>query len=187
MTDTFRTSKTVSSIDPGKPHVVLVGLPGAGKSTIGALLGERLKRTFLDFDLEIERRQGMPVAQIFGERGEAAFRQLERELTEELTQFGNMVLAPGGGWITDPAVVAMIRPPATMIYLRTRPETALKRLGGAGGGRPLLNRPDPLAELKSLLEARKSAYLAADLEVGTELLTPQQVTDQIVAKLVLSP
>lgn len=183
MTDTFRTSKTVSSIDPGKPHIVLVGLPGAGKSTVGALLGERLNRTFLDFDLEIERRQGMPVAQIFGERGEAGFRQLERELTEELTQFGNMVLAPGGGWVTDPAVVAMIRPPAVMIYLRARPETALKRLGGASGGRPLLNRPDPLGELKSLFDSRKAAYLLADHEIGTETLTPQQVTDQILAKL----
>lgn len=183
MTDTFRTSRTVSSIDPGKPHLVLVGLPGAGKSTVGALLGERLQRTFLDFDLEIERREGMPISQIFGERGEAGFRQLERALTEELRSFGNMILAPGGGWVSDPEVVAMIRPPATMIYLRARPETALQRLGGASGGRPLLNRPDPLGELKALLDSRKAAYLAADIEVGTETLTPQQVTDQILAKL----
>jgi shikimate kinase len=186
MTDTFRTSKTVSSIDPGKPHLVLVGLPGAGKSTVGALLGQQLRRTFLDFDLEIERREGMPVAQIFGERGEAGFRQLERTLTEELISFGNMVLAPGGGWVSDPAVVALIRPPAMMVYLRTRPETALKRLGASGGGRPLLIGPDPLAELRSLLEARKAAYLTADLEIGTETLTPQQVTDEIVAKLTRS-
>jgi shikimate kinase len=183
MTDTFRTSKTVSSIDPDKPHLILVGLPGAGKSTVGALLGEKLQRTYLDFDLEIERRQGMPISQIFGELGEAGFRALERGLTEELKSFGNMVLAPGGGWVSQPDVVAMLRPPAVMVYLRIRPEAALQRLGGSAGGRPLLNRPDPLAELKSLFDSRKAAYLSADLEVGTETLTPQQVTDQIVAKL----
>jgi shikimate kinase len=187
MTDTFRTSKTVSSIDPGKPHIILVGLPGAGKSTVGALLAEKLNRTFLDFDLEIERREGMAIPQIFGERGEAGFRQLERALTEELTQFGNMVLSPGGGWISQPEVVKLLRPPATMIYLRARPEAALQRLGGSAGGRPLLNRPDPLGELKSLFEARRAAYLSADIEVGTELVTPQQVAEQILAKLNPAP
>lgn len=182
MTDTFRTSRTVASIDPGKPHLVLVGLPGSGKSTVGALVGEKLNRTFLDFDLEIERREGMPVAQIFGERGEAGFRALERTLTQELTVFGNMVVAPGGGWVSDPEVVALLRPPARLVYLRVRPETALQRLGGAGG-RPLLNHPDPLGELKSLFESRRQAYLSADFVVDTELLTPQQVADKIIENL----
>ncbi|MEX2178810.1 MAG: shikimate kinase [Gemmatimonadaceae bacterium] len=183
MMDTFRTSKTVSALDPDKPHVVLVGLPGSGKSTVGALLGERMARTFLDFDLEIERREGMPVTQVFGERGEAGFRQLERKLTEELRDIGNMVVAPGGGWIMDQEGVALVRPPAVLIYLRVRPETALKRLADAVGGRPLLNRPNPLAELQTIFEARRALYQAADHEIGTELLTAQQVTDQIAEKL----
>jgi shikimate kinase len=182
MTATFRTSQTVSAIDPSKPHLVLVGLPGSGKTTVGAMVAQRLGRTFLDFDAEIERREGMPIGQIFGERGEAAFRELERKLTEEVKEFGNMVLAPGGGWAASPDVVALIRPPAAMVYLRVRPETALKRLAGAAGGRPLLNRPDPLAELQKLFEERRAHYQAADLEVGVELLTPEQVTEQVVAK-----
>jgi shikimate kinase len=161
---------------------VIVGLPGAGKSTVGLKVAEKLGRTFLDFDAEIERREGMPITQIFGERGEGGFRELERKLTEELKDFGNMVLAPGGGWITDPAMVALIRPPAGMVYLRVRPETALKRLAGESGSRPLLNRPDPLGELNKLFEARKTLYQAADIEIGTELLTTQQVADQVVAK-----
>ena len=183
MTDTFRTSKSIGAIDPGKPHHVLVGLPGSGKSTVGAMLAEKLGRTFLDFDAEIERREGMPISQIFGERGEPAFRQLERKLTEELKDFGNMVVAPGGGWAADPEVVALIRPPAKLIYLRVRPETALKRLAGAAGGRPLLNRPDPLGELTKLFEARRVAYQSADIEIGVELLTPEQVTSEILAKI----
>lgn len=182
MTGIFRTSQTVSALDPSKPHIVLVGLPGAGKSTVGALLAQRLARTYLDFDLELERREGMPISQIFGERGEAGFRELERKLTEELREFGNMVLAPGGGWIADSTVVALIRPPARMVYLRVRPETALQRLGASSAGRPLLNRPDPLGELNKLFNDRRAKYQSADLEIGTELLKPEQVTDQIVAK-----
>lgn len=183
MTDTFRTSKTLGSVDPSKPHIVMVGLPGAGKSTVGALLATKLSKTFLDFDAEIERREGMPISQIFGERGEAGFRLLERKLTEELKDFGNMVLAPGGGWVTDPEVVGMIRPPAVMVYLRVKPETALKRLAAEPTVRPLLNRPDPLAELNKLFEERKVIYQGANIEVGTEMFTPQQLTDQIAAKL----
>ena len=185
MTDSFRSSRTVSSIDPGKPHIILVGLPGAGKSTVGALVADKLQRTFLDFDLEIERREGMPIAQIFGERGEAGFRLLERALTEELRSFGNMVLAPGGGWINDAEVVALLRPPALMVYLRVRPETALQRLGG-GAGRPLLSGPDPMAALQTLFDERKAAYMSADLEIGTELHTPQQVAEQILAKVTVA-
>ncbi len=183
MTDTFRTSKTLGSVDPSKPHIVMVGLPGSGKSTVGAMLATKLSKTFLDFDAEIERREGMPIPQIFGERGEAGFRLLERKLTEELREFGNMVLAPGGGWVTDPEVVGMIRPPALMVYLRVKPETALKRLAAEATIRPLLNRPDPLAELNKLFEERKMIYQGANVEVGTEMFTPQQLTDQIVAKL----
>lgn len=183
MTDTFRTSRTVAAIDPGKPHHVLVGLPGSGKTTVGALVAEKLGRTFLDFDAEIERREGMPISQIFGERGEAAFRQLERKITDELKDFGNMIVAPGGGWIADAETVALIRPPAVLIYLRVRPETALNRLAGAVGSRPLLNRPDPLGELNKLLEARRTQLQSADFEIGTELLTPEEVTKQIVAKI----
>lgn len=183
MTDISRTSRTESLIAPGRPHIVLVGLPGAGKSTVGALVGERLQRTFLDFDMEIERREGMTIAQIFGERGEVGFRQLERALTAEFAERDSMVLAPGGGWVTDPAVVALIRPPATMIYLRTRPETALHRLGSARGTRPLLNCPDPLGELKALLAAREQSYRSSDVDLDTETLTPQQVTERLIAEL----
>lgn len=182
MADTFRSSKIISSVDPDKPHLILVGLPGAGTSTVGAFVGEKLNRTFLDFDAEIERRVGMPIAQIFGERGEAAFRALERTLTEELKAFGNMIVAPGNGWLADPELIALLMPPAKMAYLRVRPEVALKRLGGAGG-RPLLNRPDPLGELTKLLGARRQVFQSADIEVGVELLTPQQVADKIVEKL----
>lgn len=181
MTDTFRTSRIVSAVDPARPHLVLVGLPGSGKTTVGAMVADRLGKAFLDFDAELERREGMTVSQIFGEKGEGYFRELERKLTEELRDVGDMVVAPGGGWITNAEVVSLIRPPAKLVYLRVRPETALQRLGGAAAQRPLLSRPDPLGELRALFEARRSLYQAADHEIGAELLTPEQVTEKVIA------
>ena len=74
---TFRTSHPDSVADPSLPHVLLVGLPGSGKSTVGAILGKQLGRTFLDFDHEIVRRQGMSIGEIFGMHGEHRFRELE--------------------------------------------------------------------------------------------------------------
>jgi shikimate kinase len=158
---------------------VLVGLPGAGKSTVGRIVAERLGKTFLDFDHEIERRQGKTIAEIFGEKGEGHFRQLERELTEELRLMGNMILAPGGGWVSNPEVIRLIRPPALLVYLRVRPETALKRLGSERSTRPLLMRPDPLGELRRLLDARKKAYESADHVIEAELLDPEEVIKRV--------
>ena len=177
---TFRTSQPVSPIDAGRPHVVLVGLPGSGKSTVGQGVATALGRPFLDLDREIERREGMSVAQIFGERGEYSFRQLERRLTEELKDVGGMILSPGGGWIASPENVVLLRPPARFIYLRVRLETAIKRLGPERATRPLLVRPDPLGELRRLFEARKGAYESADHSVDTDRQTAQQVIDMVV-------
>ncbi len=181
MTATFHTSQLVSADDPRRPHLILVGLPGAGKTTVGAAVAERLGRTFLDFDREIERRAGMTIGDIFGQQGEHAFREREREITDELAKLGNMVLSPGGGWIAVPEVVALLRPPGRIIYLKVRPETALARLGPERAARPLLNRPDPLGELKRLHEQRHALYEQADHAVDTDRLTIQEVTDKVVA------
>jgi shikimate kinase len=180
MTAIFRTSKGEASLDPDKPHVILVGLPGAGKSTVGLQVGEALRRTFLDFDEEIVRRERAPITTIFAEKGEHHFRRLERDLTEELSLVGNMILAPGGGWIANPECVAFLRPPAILIYLKVSPATAIKRLGAERGSRPLLNRPDPLGELKRLLTARQALYEGADLTIDTEVIAQQRVVDKVI-------
>lgn len=177
---TFRTSQPGSAADPSKPHLILVGLPGSGKTTVGQAVAKRLGRTFLDLDLEIERREGLSIGQIFAEKGEPYFRKKERELTEELTLVGNMIVAPGGGWVTDPDVVGMVRPPSRLVYLKVRPGTALKRLGPTRMMRPLLTRPDPLAELVRLLNGRKIAYEGADDVVDTELYGLQKVIEKVI-------
>lgn len=179
MNPTFRTSQPGSEADPSRPHVILVGLPGAGKSTVGAAVADRLGRSFLDFDVELERREGRSVGRMFAEDGEGYFRRKERELTEELRLVGNMILAPGGGWIGDSSVVSLLRPPGRLIYLRVRPATALERLGPNRALRPLLSRPEPLVELERLYRARQAAYEGADEVVDTELHGMQKVIERV--------
>ncbi len=162
-------------------HIVLVGLPGSGKSTVGPLLATALGRPFLDFDAEIGRRVGISIYQLFAERGEAVFRSLERALTEELRAREPMVLAPGGGWVTQPGTVALLRPPGRLVYLRSTAAATLARMGEGVAGRPLLAASDPLRELESLLAIRRPLYEAADLVVDVDSLDPQRVTTEIVA------
>jgi shikimate kinase len=159
----------------------LVGLPGSGKTTVGEAVAERLGRTFLDLDQEIERREGRSINDIFGEKGEPYFRRREEELTAELTLVGNMVISPGGGWVSNPANVALLRPPGRLIYLRVSPDTAFRRLGPTRAMRPLLMRPDPLGELERLFNERRAAYESADAVVDTELYALQKVIEKVLA------
>jgi shikimate kinase len=178
---TFRTSQPGSAADPSVPHLILVGLPGAGKSTVGSVLARALGRSFLDFDAEIARREGMTISEIFATKGEPVFRHLEHGLTEELKDHGGMVLAPGGGWVARPDTVAIIRPPSRMVYLRIRPRTAINRMGRSVAGRPLLSRPNPVGELERLLSERRTAYESADYVVDVERVAISEVVRRIVA------
>ena len=162
------------------PHVVLIGLPGVGKSSAARRAARKLARPWLDFDMEIEAREQMPVERIFAERGEAAFRAGELALTRDLAARGGMVLSPGGGWVTSADAMALLRPRAVMIYLRMRPEAALSRLRHARRLRPLLQTADPLATLRRLLSEREPAYLSADHVLDVSAMTPAALVNEIV-------
>ena len=161
-------------------HLILVGLPGAGKSTVGRAVARKLRRPFVDFDVELEQREGMSVAQLFATRGEAAFRALEVALTTELAGTEPSVFAPGGGWITNPGVVELLRPPGRIIHLRVSPAGALKRLGSARVSRPLLMESDPAQVLDRLWASREALYNTADGEVDTEVVDFQHVAEKVV-------
>lgn len=161
-------------------HLVLVGLPGAGKSSVGRAVARRLGRPFLDFDAEIERRVGTTVAQFFGRHGEAAFREREVALTRELTAAPPMVLAPGGGWVTNPDVMELLRPPGRIVHLRVSPAEAMRRIARSRNVRPLLQEADPEAKMQQLWASRCALYGRADVELDVEGLTTQQVTEYVV-------
>lgn len=161
-------------------HLVLVGLPGAGKSTVGQQLAARLGRTFVDCDAELERRRGMTVAELFALCGEPAFRAAEAELSGELAQTAEaLVIAPGGGWVANPAAVATLRPAGRIIYLRVSPPTAVQRMGSEVERRPLLAGDDPTASLVQLLSHRGALYMLADLVLDSEALTVDETVDTL--------
>ena len=162
-------------------HLILVGLPGAGKSTLGSLVAQRLGSPFVDLDTEIERHEGRSVADIFSRDGEGRFRQLEHLLTEQVALRSNLVLSPGGGWVTQPMLPALLRPPGRIIHLDVTPATALARLGSAAGARPLLRSADPGAILEQLHSDRAPAYGIADAVLDTETLDLQELVDQLAA------
>lgn len=165
-------------------HILLVGLPGAGKTVCGALLAQRLGRPFLDLDHEIERLSSRSVAEIFERLGEGHFRDLETEATEALSEHPPSVVAPGGGWIEREGNRAIAQRSSRMVYLRVSPGTALTRLGAEVAARPLLRGEDPLARIVSLLDRRGPLYAMADIELDTEVLSPKEVVDQL-ARLAL--
>jgi len=164
---------------PLSPHLILVGLPGVGKTTIGRAAARRLGRSFLDFDQEIERRVGLEVREIFRVQGEERFRALEFALTQELSGSGGMVLSPGGGWITHARSVELLRSAGRIIYLRASPEAVARRLRRVET-RPLLAGRDPIVALRELYEKRRALYETADVVLDTERLVRQQLIAKVV-------
>lgn len=138
-------------------NIFLVGLMGAGKTTVGRVLARRLHLQFLDCDHEIEARTGVAVRTIFEVEGEAGFRAREAAMIAELTARPGVLLATGGGSIGNPENRRLLRERGTVIYLRARPEDLFKRTRH-DRDRPLLQTADPLARLRELLDVRHPLY-----------------------------
>jgi len=174
-------SRRVRPAPDVKRSLAFVGLPGAGKSTVGRAVATRLDVPFLDLDRMLEGRTGLTVPQLFAQQGETNFRKLEYELTVELLPKPPAVWAPGGGWLTAPGVLAQVTGRVSMIYLAVSPRTALARLRQDASIRPLLLGADPEGVLNRLWSERAPLYARAELELDTELLDFQQVVDQACA------
>jgi shikimate kinase len=164
-------------------RVVLVGLMGAGKTTIGQLLARRLGWSFVDLDVAIETRTARTVSQIFTEEGEDAFRQLEQQLTAELASRDRIVFAPGGGWITQPGAVALLAADTAVFWLQVTAEEAVRRVQQDVIVRPLLQRGDPLEVARGLAEQRNALYQKIGVPIQTEQWAPEQVTSEIINTL----
>jgi shikimate kinase len=162
-------------------HLILVGLPGAGKSSVGRAAAERLGVSFEDLDLLIEARTGLSIPQLFAEQGEAYFRKQEYEVTRELLSSPPRVWAPGGGWVTVPGVLALVEARASIIHLSVSPAQALARLRTDATIRPLLGTNEPERVLDRLWRERSSAYATAHAVVDTDDTDFQTVVDRVCA------
>ncbi len=161
-----------------RKHVVLIGLPGSGKTTVGALVADKLKCPFVDIDAVIVRRMQMPVARIFAEFGEEKFRAVEREAATEALAGDPAVIVPGGGWSVQEGNLASARSSAFVVYLKCLVTTAVKRIE-AGEFRPMMGE-DPVDTMRKLMLERERWYRQADVEVKNDMRTAQQAADDIV-------
>lgn len=168
-------------------NIFLVGLMGAGKSTVGRLLARRLGKRFVDTDHEIEKRNGVTIPVIFEIEGEAGFRKREQEVLADLAQEPDLVLSTGGGIVLRPENRGVLREQGFVVYLSARPELLAERTRH-DKSRPLLNVADPLARLRELHAERDPLYReVAHAIVETGRGAPQQVVQAIVNALTRNP
>lgn len=166
-------------------NIVVTGFMGTGKTTVGRKVARRLDHRFVDMDAEIEARVGKSISRIFAEGGEAAFRQMEAELFEELRAHQDLVIATGGGALVDPVNRALMMKGSTIVCLTCEVDEILRRLNATDTAdgieeRPLLDAADPRAEIERLLEIRHEAYASIPWHIDTTHLSVEEVAEQVI-------
>jgi len=167
----------------------LVGMMGSGKTSTGRPLAERLGYGFVDADAVIEQAAGCSIPDIFDRDGEAGFRSLESQVLSAISQRHSLVVATGGGVVTQPENWGLLHS-GIVIWLDVVPDQLLQRLNADSTVRPLLQTADPEAALNALLNERRPLYAEADLTVVINDETPEAVADgilQLVPSLLKDP
>ena len=165
--------------------IVLVGMMGVGKSSVGRRLAALLGIPFVDADSEIEKAAGMSVADIFSRHGEADFRSGEARVIARLLEGGPQVLATGGGAFMNPNTRHSIREKGVSVWLKADLDVLLRRISKRRSERPLLQTPDPAETLRALLAEREPIYAEADLTVQSRDATHDAVVADIMTALTL--
>ena len=160
----------------------LVGMMGSGKTSTGRPLAERLGYGFVDADAVIEQAAGCSIPEIFERDGEAGFRSLESQVLNAISQRHSLVVATGGGVVTEPENWGVLHS-GIVIWLDVVPDQLMQRLKADSTVRPLLQTADPEADLKALLNKRQPLYAEADLTVVINDETPDAVADGILQLL----
>lgn len=165
--------------------IFLCGMMGSGKSTVGRLLAQRLKRRHVDLDSEIEVRQKMSIPDIFRLHGEAAFRKMERALLNEASGWENTVISLGGGSVQTREAVELVKESGLLIFLDAPLSVLLERLE-RDSSRPLLHAETDKSlrsRIEELLEYRNPYYLQSHIVIPTDQLSPESVTDTLIEKI----
>jgi shikimate kinase len=167
----------------GARSIVLVGMMGVGKSSIGRRLAARLGVPFVDADTEIEKAAGMSIPDIFARHGEADFRHGEARVIARLLESGPQVLASGGGAVVNADTRAAIKAKGISIWLKADIDVLLRRIAKRKHDRPMLHTDDPAETLRQLLIAREPVYALADLTVQSREAPHDAIVAEIMGAL----
>jgi shikimate kinase len=167
----------------GGRSIVLIGMMGVGKSSIGRRLGARLGLPFVDADGEIEQAAGMSIADIFARHGEAEFRAGEARVIARLLGGGPQVLATGGGAVMNAATRALIKEKGVSIWLSADLDLLIRRISKRKAERPMLQTEDPAATLRELLAIREPVYAQADITVRSRDVPHDAVVTEMIDAL----
>ena len=170
----------------GRRSIVLIGMMGAGKSSIGRRLAARLGLPFVDADSEIEKAASMTIPEIFAAHGEAYFRAGEARVIARLLEGGPQVLATGGGAFMNPETRAAIRAKGISIWLNATFDILMRRVKRRAD-RPMLAGPDPIEALTRLIDERYPVYAEADLTVESRDVPHETIVSEIITKLCNHP
>ena len=167
----------LSDADAPNPAVIaLLGLRGAGKTTIGRRLARRRRVPFVELDKRIEQAADLSLGEIFALHGEEYYRRIEREVLHEVLNEGRpIVLATGGGLVASPDTFALLRRSAVTVWLRATPEDHWNRVVRQGDRRPMADHPQAMADLRSLLTTREPLYALADHTVDTSSANVERI------------
>jgi XRE family transcriptional regulator, aerobic/anaerobic benzoate catabolism transcriptional regulator len=165
-------------------RIALIGLRGAGKSTLGAALADSLEMPFLELDRLIEQESGLTLNLIFEFRGQSGFRQLERQCLEQVVQrCPCFVMATGGSLVSEPGTFERLLSSCFTVWVKASPEEHMQRVIGQGDMRPMSNSPHAMSDLKRILSEREALYVKADMQLDTSQHTVEESLEMLLEAL----
>jgi len=177
-------------IDPAARHrrIALIGLRGAGKSTLGSALASRLEMPFVELDQLIEQESGLTLGLLFEFRGQSGFRQLERQCLDGVMQrYPCFVLATGGSLVSEPGTFERLLSACFTVWVKASPEEHMERVMAQGDMRPMSDNRDAMSDLQRILTEREALYSKADIQVDTAGHTPEESLEVLIQALRDSP
>jgi XRE family aerobic/anaerobic benzoate catabolism transcriptional regulator len=173
-----------SSTAMRRDRIALIGLRGGGKSTIGTLLAERLGVPFVELDRVIEQKSGMPLGEMIEMFGQEMFRRTERAALESILQDNpRLVLATGGGLVTEPATYELLLRSCMTVWVRANPDAHMQRVIAQGDLRPMADNARAMDDLVSILKSREPLYAKADIVLDTAGKAPARSADELAGLL----